>query len=708
MENRLFPSTLRGHTYPLGAAPDVHGVNFCVFSQHAGAVELLLFDSAEAPTPARILDMQPTSKFCNHYWYLYVPNLRLGTHYAYRVHAPENPPPGDHFAPEKVLIDPYAHAVYSKRWSRRAACVPGVDNASTSMHGIVVDIAHYDWEDVQKPLHPLSNTVIYEMHVRGFTQSPTSGVAKGLRGTFMGVIAKIPYLKGLGVTAVELLPICNFDKTDCDKVNPTTGERLTDYWGYNTVSFFSPEDRYCITPEAGTHLDEFRNMVKALHRAGIEVIMDVVFNHTSEGGDSGPYISFRGFDQCVYYMLTMQNTLRDLTGCGNTVNCNNLIVQRFIRRALEFWARDMHVDGFRFDEGSILMRDENGNRLPYPPLINDIALSEDLAEAKIIAEAWDAGGLYEVGGFPDRWLVWNGRFRDTIRGFIKGDTQCSAGGLMVQDVATRIAGSSDLFAVRGLPPTNSVNFITCHDGFTLNDLFSYNQKHNTINGEGNSDGISDQGNLSWNCGVEGDTDDSGIIQLRKQLMKNSTAILLLSRGVPMILGGDEMARTQQGDNNTYNQDNDINWYDWELAEKNADLVRFVTQMIAFHRQHASLSREVFYAPGDIAWHGTQLNAPGWYDPEARVLSFTIAPQADDTGIHVILNMYWEELAFALPAPPAGCTWVRVIDTAEPSPQDIVDMNDPAAGSPITGKSYTAQARSVVVLVASRLNLASHD
>jgi glycogen operon protein len=462
------------------------------------------------------------------------------------------------------------------------------------------------------------------------------------------------------------------------------------------MNFFAPEDSYCVAPEEGEHLHNFRNMVKALHRANIAVILDVVFNHTNEGNHLGPTFNFKGFGNEIYYHLVERDRqyYMDYSGCGNTVNCNHPIVEKFIVECLEFWVREMHVDGFRFDEGSILARGQDGVPLAYPPVVWSIELSECLLDTRIIAEAWDAAGLYQIGYFPGyRWAEWNGRFRDDIRRFVRGDPG------VVGAVAARLAGSADIYQASGHLPINSINFVTCHDGFTLNDLVSFNDKHNEANGEGNRDGIND--NLSWNCGREGATDDPAIEALRERQIKNYAALLMLSRGVPMLVAGDEVRRTQQGNNNAYCQDNDISWFDWRLTEKNRSLLRFWKLLIAA-RPHFRAGRPGRFFTGernerglpDVAWHSTELNKPGWDDPNARCLAYTLAGFDGASDVHVVLNMYWDALDFEVPVVP-GRRWHRIVDTARPSPEDIVET---AHQAPIDGDHVQARGRSVLVLL----------
>jgi isoamylase len=685
-------ATAAGRPHPLGATVDAGGVNFAFFSQHATGMELLLFDEHDDPEPLQRIAIFPETNKTFHFWHVYVKGLRHGMHYALRVDGPWSPHEGHRFNRNKVLIDPYAKGNTKNLWDRAAACNLE-DNLVHSLRSVVIDTAGYDWEGDEPLRRPMSETVIYEMHVGGFTRHPTSGVRNP--GTFHGVTEMIPYLQSLGVTAVELLPTFEFDETEVVRIGPS-GQPLVNYWGYSTVSFFAPHRSYCVSPEEGTHIDEFRDMVKALHRAGIEVILDVVFNHTTEGNHQGPTINFKGLDNRIYYHTVPADRqyYMDYSGCGNTLNCNHPITEKLIVECLEFWVRDMHVDGFRFDEGSILARGQEGEVLAYPPVIWQIELSEVLADTKIIAEAWDAAGLYQIGYFPGfRWAEWNGKYRDDLRRFLKGD----AG--LVSAVANRMAGSSDLYQSSGHLPINSVNFFTCHDGFTLNDLVSYNEKHNWGNGEDNTDGVND--NLSWNCGVEGPSDDPAVEALRTRQVKNAFVLLLLSRGVPMFVAGDEFRRTQRGNNNAYCQDNEVSWIDWSLRDQHADVVRFVSRMIDLRGRLAAVHAPRFFSGAinergmrDVAWHGTVLEQPGWTDGGAKALAFTLAGFGDDADVHVLMNMHWEDLDFEVPAAP-GRRWYQVVDTAAPSPSDITT---PGAERLVSSETVRVTGRSVAVLM----------
>ncbi|MGH3245544.1 MAG: glycogen debranching protein GlgX [Trebonia sp.] len=684
-----------GHQHPLGAVADEDGVNFSVYAPRATAVTLLLFDAHDAPLPAAAIALDPTVNRTFHFWHVYVGGAAAGLHYAYRVDGQRDlAGSGDRYNPAKVLVDPYARGITQVLWNRARACDPD-DNLDCSMRSVVIDAADYDWEGDRPLERPLHQTVICELHVGGFTRSPSSGTAKP--GTFSGIVEKIPYLRDLGVTAVELLPVFSFDESGAGGT-AQNGTPRRDYWGYNPVGFFSPHAGYCSAAEEGCHITEFRDMVKALHRAGIEVILDVVFNHTSEGNHQGPVISLKGLSNDSYYCLapTDKQYYLDFTGCGNTVDCNHPVTEKMILECLEFWVGEMHVDGFRFDECSILSRGPDGTPLDYPPVLWGIELSERLADAKIIAEAWDAGGLYQVANFPGgpRWSVWNGRYRDDVRRFVRGD-----GGLVGQ-VATRIAGSSDLFQPFGQVPANSVNFITAHDGFTLNDLVSYNAKHNEANGEGNRDGNDD--NISWNCGAEGPASDPSVEALRERQIKNFATILLISQGVPMFVAGDEIRRTQQGNNNAYCQDNEISWFDWDLARENQAMFRFFKEMIAFRGRHQNLRRLGYFSGQknerglpDIAWHGCRLGSSGWSDPDCSVLAFTLGGFDGDNDLHVLLNMSGQDLDFDVPPAP-GLRWWRAVDTSLPPPECIARPGDEIQVKP--ADHYRVNSHSAVILL----------
>jgi glycogen operon protein len=539
------------------------------------------------------------------------------------------------------------------------------------------------------------DTILYEAHVRGMTCDPSSGVRHP--GTFAGLAQKIEYLKDLGITGLELLPIDEFDETDCPFVNPFTGEKHRNFWGYNTIAYAAVKAAYASHYEGGGPREEFRRMVAAFHKAGIEIVLDVVFNHTAEGGEDGPTYHFRGLDNSMYYMLDDQGKYLNFAGCGNAVNSNHPIVRSQILSCLRSAVAELGVDGFRFDLASVLGRDRRGNVLVEPPVIEQITEDALLADTKMIAEPWDAAGLYQVTNFPggNRWSVWNGRYRDDVRRFWQGEPG------MTSALATRLCGSDDLDQGRG--PLHSINFITCHDGFTLNDLVSYNSKHNESNGEGNRDGS--DANFAWNCGVEGPTDDPEVLALRARQARNLMATLLISQGVPMILGGDEFLRTQRGNNNAWCQDNEISWFDWKLLDQNRDFHRFVKQMIALRKRHHGLRRTTFFSTAggltpDITWHGVMPFQPD-FSSQAHALAFTLDGRRTDRPVvdrdlYVVMNAFWEPLHFRVPGSPSGRAWRRTVDTALASPDDAVGLDE----GPVVPSStdYRVEARSMIVLV----------
>jgi glycogen operon protein len=683
-------STQPGNWDLSGATFVEGGVNFCCFSRHATRVELLLFARDDSKRPFQTIVLDPDVHRTFFFWHVLVEGLPECTYYGWRIDGPDRThQSGFRFDYDKLLLDPWCTTVSDRLWDRRRACEPG-SNLATAMRSQVVR-DDYDWEGDKHCHIPLADAVIYEMHVGGFSRHPSAQVTHP--GTFDAVVEKIPYLQALGITHVELLPVMAFDPQD---VPPHTAELgLENYWGYSTHSFFAPHPHYAREPSRAR--DEFRDMVKALHRAGIGVILDVVFNHTAEGGDGGPVINFKGMGNEIFYHLDFvdRSQYRDYTGCGNTVNANHPLVTRYLIDCLHYWAHDMHVDGFRFDLASAMARGEDGNPEYHAPVLWSVELSPELGRVHIIAEAWDAVGLYQVGDFPGfRWAEWNGNYRDVIRGFVRGDPG------LIRQVATRMAGSSDLYQPRGRLPANSINFVTCHDGFSLYDLVSYNEKHNEANGEDNRDGHDH--NLSWNCGVEGPTDDPEILALRQRQAKNLMAILMLSQGVPMLLSGDEILRSKQGNNNTYCQNNELSWIDWHLAEQNDDMLTFTRALIAFRQRHPTLRRKRFLTGRperedglpDISWHGVKLDDPGWDDGNARVLAFTLAGlESGEEDLHVMLNMWEEPLDFAVPT-IAGRRWHKTIDTAE-SP----GIREPKDQPKHTKKRIPVQGRSVVVLEA---------
>ena len=674
-----------GESHPLGATIHGDGVNFSVFSRNCTAMELLLFDKVDDPFPALTITLDPKRNKTGHYWHVFVPGVKQGQIYGFRAYGPFDPQCGLRFDPGKVLLDPYGKAVaVPEGYSRNAACGVG-ENTATSMKSVVADPRGYDWEGDETLKRPFSRTVIYEMHVRGFTRHPNSGVSPEKRGTFAGLIEKIPYLKDLGITAVELLPVFQFDWQDCP-------EGLVNYWGYSPVSFFAPHHAYSSRKDPLGALDEFRDMVKALHREGIEVILDVVFNHTAEGGDQGPTICFKGLANGVYYMLDEEEaSYADYTGTGNTLNTNNPIVRRMIIDSLHYWVEVMHVDGFRFDLASILTRDEKGCPMKSSPIVWDIDSDPVLAGIKLIAEAWDAAGLYQVGNFiGDTWKEWNGKFRDDVRRFFRRDNET------VQQFATRLLGSPDIYGHQEREPERSINFITCHDGFTLNDLVSYNTKHNESNGESNRDG-SDH-NQSWNSGVEGPTDDPDIERLRNRQVKNFLAVTLLSIGAPMLLMGDEVRRTQGGNNNAYCHDSELSWFDWSLPERHGDIHRFCKRLVRNRTRREALSETTSMSLNQLLssarfeWHGVKLHQPEW-GPDSHSIAVTVWSLYERLMYHLIFNAHRKALEFRIP--PASA-WRRLMDTSLEPPDDIAPWKD---ASIVQDGIYFTQPYSTVMLVA---------
>ncbi len=690
LENPVATPTA-GRSFPLGATLVAGGANFSVFSRSAAGIELLLFDQVDDARPSRVIPIDPLTNLTYHYWHIFVPGVEAGQIYGFRAYGPFEPSRGLRFDPSKLLLDPYGRGVVvPKNYSREAGRQEG-DNTATAMKSVVTDPHAYDWEGDVPLKRPWSRTIIYEMHVRGFTVHPSSGLPESKRGPYAGMIEKIPYLQQLGITAVELLPVFQFDSQDAP-------QGRTNYWGYAPVSFFAPHQAYSSRQDALGPVDEFRDMVKALHRAGIEVILDFVFNHTTEGDHEGPTLSFRGLDNPTYYILESDRSrYADYSGTGNSVNANQPVVRRMIVDSLRYWVDQMHVDGFRFDLASILERDEAGNWMANPPVLWDIESDPALAGVKLIAEPWDAKGLYDVGRFiGDSWREWNGRFRDDVRSFVRGD-DCSVGAL-----ADRIMGSPQIYGHKQREAEESVNFVTCHDGFTLNDLVSYDHKYNEANGENNRDGMKDTDNRSWNCGGEGPTDDPEIERLRNRQAKNFFTATLLSVGVPMFVMGDEVRRSQRGNNNAYCQDNDTSWFDWKLLSKHANVLRFVKLLIELRVmrdvEHELRRVSLSQVPREVkhAWHGVKLNQPDW-SPGSHSLAVGVDLKNEGLGMYLILNAYWEALDFELPVARNGReNWRRWIDTALDPPHEICKWNEAV---PVPGETYRAGARSVVVLIA---------
>jgi isoamylase len=687
-----------GRSAPLGATVGCGGTNFSLYSRDASRVDLLLFEEANDVQPSRVISLDSCANRTYHYWHCFVPDIGPGQVYAYRVHGPFDPSRGMRFDSSKVLLDPYGRAVLVPMLYSRGAAQGKGDTAATAMKSVVIDSKLYDWEGDEPINRPSSQTIVYEMHVRGFTRNPNSGVAEDIRGTYRGLIEKIPYLTDLGISAVELLPTFQFDPQDCPA-------GLVNYWGYAPVSFFAPHQGYSSRQDPLGPVDEFRDMVKALHRAGIEVILDVVFNHTAEGKHDGPTICFRGIDNSAYYILDEDRSrYADYSGTGNTFNANHPVVRRLILDSLRHWVEEMHVDGFRFDLASILARDSTGHFMSNPPVLWDIESDPALAGTKFIAEAWDAAGLYQVGSFVgDSWKEWNGRFRDDLRSFFRSERGS------VQHFADRIVGSHELYRHEQREPEQSVNFVTCHDGLTMNDLVSYEHKHNEANGEDNRDGTDD--NRSWNCGMEGPTDSGAIEKLRNRQIKNFFTVTLISLGLPMILMGDEIRRTQKGNNNAYCQDSELSWFDWSLLRKHADVHRFVKVLngrrlqrdATAERERISLTQMINH--GVKGWHGVKLNQPDWSD-SSHSIAVCVEVRREAMQVFLIFNAYWEPLTFELPPTvnQPDFSWRRWIDTFLESPEDIVSWHKAKF---VNEPTYRAGPRSVVVLWAS-LDPARHS
>jgi isoamylase len=690
----------RGVPLPLGTREFGGGVNFALFSRHATRVRLELFDHAEDDKASRVVDFDPACNRTGDVWHVWVQGIRSGQLYAYRVDGPYQPRDGHRFNFRKLLLDPHTTAISQlPHWDFGLArgydpAVPEQDLVCSSiddagaMPKCVFTHEQFDWQDDVPPRHPWAETVIYEAHIRGFSIHPSAGVAHP--GTYRGLMDKIPYLQELGVTAIELMPVYEFNEGQVLGTDAQTGRALTNYWGYDPVSFFAPKASYSSAGGLGQQKLEFKEMVRELHHAGIEVILDVVFNHTAEGNELGPTLCLRGIDNAIFYMLAPDRRhYRNYAGTGNTINANHPVVRDYILDALRYWVVEMHVDGFRFDLACVLGRDETGRLLANAPLLEQIAEDPILRDVKIIAEAWDAAGAYEVGSFSERrWAEWNGRYRDDVRRFWRGEEG------MLGLFASRICGSADIYAASGKGPEGSINFITCHDGFTLNDLVSYRRKHNEANGEDNQDGT--DANFSDNYGAEGETTDAAIEAVRNTQIKNFLLTLLVSRGVPMLLAGDEFRRTQGGNNNAWCQDSETSWHDWELLQRHSDIFRFARGMIAFRRAHPVLSAERFYTDAEIRWLGPHGGLPDWSNPEAKQFACVIHEDAQ-RALCLMFNAATEAVDFGLPAPLPGARWHLAVDTARETqrdrfvPAEALPLDDP--------HTYHLNPRSSVILLA---------
>lgn len=675
-----------GSPAPLGATVEPDAVNFALYSPQATAVELLLFDAPSAPVPAASHRLDPLTNRTGPYWHLRVPGAGHGQIYGWRVAGPRDPAAGLLFDGDKLLLDPYARAVVGQEiYDRRTAALAG-DNVARALRSVVIDPDRFDWSG-DRPLPRPLREVIYELHVRGFTAGADSGVAGELRGTYAGLAARAGYLRELGITAVELMPVHEFDPQD----GPPG---LANVWGYSPLAWCAPHAAYSADRSPTGPVDEFRGMVRALHCAGIRVIVDVVYNHTAEGGSDGPVLGWRGLDNVTYYLHKSDRSLyADFTGCGNTINSNHPVVSRLILDSLRYWVRHLHVDGFRFDLASVHSRGEDGTPLPKPPVLWAIGTDPELAGTALFAEAWDAAGLYQVSDFPGgRFAVWNGRYRDDVRRFWRGDEGT------IENLMARIVGSPDLLRGAEARPSHSVNFATCHDGFCLRDLVSYDRKHNEANGEANRDGADE--NNSWNCGIEGPTDDPVVAALRSRQTRNFLTLTMLAHGTPMLLAGDEFGHTRAGNNNPWCQDNELNHLDWSSAAQDAGLLRFTRRLLAFTGSLRILHEDRYWAAtnpvgdGDISWHGVQCGRPDW-SPRSRTLAFTLEHSSGTELVHVMTNAGPQGLDFALPVPPGVEPWLQVIDTSRPSPADI---HEPGAAPAVSAAAMRVAPHSVVVLV----------
>ncbi|MDH5561367.1 MAG: glycogen debranching protein GlgX [Deltaproteobacteria bacterium] len=648
---------LPGKPLPFGVSEVEKGFNFSLFAKSPTQVFLEIFQPNHQAPLCR-LELDPVKNRTGDVWHIHLIGLQSDFFYAYKLNGPLKPEKGFVYDATKPILDPYAKAIVGLE-----------DWGATRKDLLACHVnSDFDWEDDQPLNIPLNDSIIYEIHVRGFTQNANSDVI--FPGTFRGITEKIPYFLDLGITAVELMPIHEFDESDCPFTNPTTGEKLLNLWGYNSIGFFAIKTSYSAEKTRRAVINEFKYLVKALHKAGIEVILDVVFNHTAEGGEKGSVYNFKGIENSVYYILDDKGGYKNFSGCGNTMNCNHPVVRKMILDALHYWVIEMHVDGFRFDLASIMGRDENGHILPHPPILESIAKDPVLSKTKIIAEAWDAVGLYQVGSFPasKRWAEWNGKYRDIIRRFCSGE----AG--IINEVATRISGNEDLYKHSERNPYHSINFITAHDGFTMYDLVSYQKKKNLENGENNQDG--NDFNFSMNFGCEGETEDLNILELRKKQIRNMATLLFLSQGTPMLLGGDEFGRTQKGNNNAWCQDNETSWVDWDLLKKNTELFRFWQRLIQFRKEHAMLRRNDFFTGktnafsklADISWHSVDANKPE-FNSQTKALAFLIdgmkGSQILDDMIYVAMNFEEKGLLFELPEAQTIPQWEIVLNTEKP-------------------------------------------
>ncbi|HPE67988.1 MAG TPA: glycogen debranching protein GlgX [Thermotogota bacterium] len=705
--------TRPGFPVPFGVTVSREGANFSLFSREGKQVILELYAEFYDEIPSHRFVLDPVKNKTGDVWHIFLEGVKQGQFYGYRVAGPYKPAEGRRFNPHKLLTDPYAKAIsgeyfwekeyaygYDRNSPQKDLSYSREDSARGPVKSIVVDDSEYDWQG-DRPLRiPLKDTIIYEMHVRLFTMDKSSAVQN--RGTFDGILQKVDHLKELGVTSVELMPVFEFNPNSNIHSNPFSREVLKNIWGYDPLAFFAVEGSYTRGLQLGEQVFLFKEFVKQMHQNGLEVILDVVYNHTGEGNEEGPTLTFRGIDNAVYYLLDASNPrfYENYSGCGNTLNCNHAVVKQLIIDSLRYWVTQMHVDGFRFDLAAVLGRAPSGEWIGDFSLLKDIADDPVLSGSKLIAEGWDAAGGYFVGDFPTGWAEWNGKFRDVVRKLVRGDEGT------IPELATRISGSSDLYGKNGRKPFASINFVTAHDGFTLWDLVSYNHKHNLENGEGNQDGTDE--NFSCNYGVEGETEDPLIQQTRKRQVKNFACLLMISQGIPMLWMGDEFGRTQKGNNNAYCHDSPLTWVDWTLRQKNAELVRFFRNMIQFRKAHPALRREHFFSGKtlqhgirDITWHGVKAFQPDW-GHSSHTLAFTISGEdlesyeTPDNDIYVALNFFDEPLSFEIPALPGKC-WKRIVDTFQEAPEDFCDTEH----APRVSGSYLLHARSILILVSEK-------
>ncbi|MGL4981528.1 MAG: glycogen debranching protein GlgX [Treponemataceae bacterium] len=702
-----------GHPLPMGINIDSTGVNFSVFSRNATKVFLEIFENETDKKPSMSIELDPQTNRTGDLWHVHLQGLKPQALYLYRVDGPFNPKEGFRFNKNNYLIDPYAKALTNKSiFQHLNTAMVSVDEVDVALGQIptaenfpkcVVIDDEFDWQGDRPLNYPLQKCILYEAHLKGVTKDSSAKVKNS--GTYEGLIEKIPYFKDLGITSLELLPIHEFDEFENSNINPKNAQRLTNYWGYSTINFFAPKASYASNSLLGGQVAEFKKMVREFHKAGIEIILDIVFNHTAEGNEKGITLSFRGFDNSIYYILDKNDKqyFANYSGCGNTVNCNHPILREFILDSLRYWVTEMHVDGFRFDLGSILGRDQNGNMLENPPILEKIAEDPVLRNTKIIAEAWDAGGAYQVGCFPGgRWAEWNDQFSNDVRRFWRGDD------FMCTSLATRMSGSSDLYSNTGRKPFHSINFLTNHDGFTLNDLVSYNGKHNEENGENNQDG--NNNNNSYNYGFEGMTTNAAIEAVRVRQIKNFILTLLLSQGTPMILGGDEFRRTQRGNNNAYCQDNEISHFDWTLLKKHKEIFEFTKKAILFRKNHPAFRRADFFIGKDlssnslldITWYNELGQQPNW-DLQNKFLSFRldgsreeIIAEIDDNDFFIMMNASEKDITVKITNPRFGKKWYRCIDTSVEFPVDF--LPEEKAEYVDTQNLYVVPSRSMAVLI----------